>query len=65
MEITLELENSDLVIDFEPEFLCGNVSDQTKVQWQFHDRRNSYPLADVFNRITNAEDSGSDLLPNL
>ena len=65
MEITFELENSDLVIDFEPEFLCGNVSDQTQVQWQLHNRGNSHTLANVFNRIRDAEDSSYDLLPNV
>ena len=65
MEITLELENSDLVIDFEPDFLCGNVSDKTQVRWKLQNGGNSYSLADVFNWVSDEEDTTDDLLPNL
>ena len=37
MEITLELEDSDLIVDFDPEFdVAINCVDIEKVQWNFH-----------------------------
>ena len=67
MEITFELEDSDLVFEFEFEsdFLCENFSDQTQVQWKLQNGTNSYPLADVFKRVTDEEDSTYDLLPHV
>ena len=65
MEITLELEDSDLVIDFEPDFLCGNVSDQTQVRWKLQNGGNSYSVADVFDGVSDEEDTTYDLLPNV
>ena len=67
MEITFELENSDLVFDFEFEsdVLSQNVSDQTQVRWKLQNGGNSYSVADVFDGVSDEEDTTYDLLPNL
>ena len=40
MEITFELENSDIVVDFEPDFrVQTNTTDQTAVSWRLSNRR--------------------------
>ena len=39
MEITFELENSDIVVDFEPDFrVQTNTTDQTAVSWRLSGR---------------------------
>ena len=42
MEITFELENSDIVVDFVPDFrVQTNTTDQTKVSWRLPNRKSS------------------------
>ena len=49
MEITFELEDSDIVVDFIPDFdIAINCSDITKVQWTLQDGKNSHSVAEVF-----------------
>ena len=49
MEITLELEDSDLIIDFEPDFdLSINCVDIEKVCWKFQDGTHSGAMAGLF-----------------
>ena len=50
MGITLELD-CGLVVDFEPDFELPNHSDETKVQWQFRDNRNTESLASVLSEL--------------
>jgi hypothetical protein len=50
MGITLELD-CGLVVDFEPDFELPNHSDETKVQWQFSDNRNTESLASVLSEL--------------
>ena len=48
MEIIFELEDSDLVIEFTPDFrMPGNYSDTTKVQWKLQYDANKKHLDDV------------------
>ena len=42
MEITFELENSDIVVDFVPDFrVQTNTTDQTKVSWRLPNRKST------------------------
>jgi hypothetical protein len=55
MEITLELEDSDLVIEFEPEFdIAINCVDIARVQWKFQDGNYTGAMADVFDKSQDA-----------
>lgn len=47
MEFTLELENSDLVIDFTPDVFEQNFSDRTEVCWNFQDGTHSAIVASL------------------
>ena len=48
MKILFELENSDLDIEFTPDFrMPGNYSDTTKVQWELSDCTDTKHLDDV------------------
>jgi len=48
MEIYLELENSDLIIEFESSFFDQNFSDQTEVCWNLHHGNYTPIMGDVF-----------------
>jgi hypothetical protein len=63
MEIILELENSDLVIEFDSNILYENYSDRTEVQWRFHDGTSSGVMADVFDCLQENSDTRTNLLP--
>ena len=52
MEIIVELEDSDLVIEFEPDFMQQNFADHSEVQWQLSNGPNTRRLADVFTLIS-------------
>jgi len=65
MEIILELENSDLVIEFEPNFVRENFSDRTGVLWKFHNGTHSGVLADMFDCLQEDTDTRTNLLPTL
>jgi hypothetical protein len=54
MEIKFELENSDIVADFEPDFRLPNLCDTEKVQWKFSHGKNSHTVADVFDKPPDA-----------
>ena len=65
MEIILELENSDLVIEFNSDILYENYSDRTEVQWRFHHGTSSGVLANVFDCVQENSDTRTDLLPSV
>ena len=65
MEIVFESENSDLVIEFEPNFVCENFSDRTEVLWKFQNGTYSTILADVFCSTPKSEGESGCLLPTL
>ena len=48
MEIILELENSDLIIEFEPSFFDENFSDREDLRWNLHHGNHSEFMGDVF-----------------
>tara|TARA_Y100001951_G_C11286143_1_gene268824 strand:+ start:689 stop:931 length:243 start_codon:yes stop_codon:yes gene_type:complete len=52
MEIILELENSNLVIEFEPDFMRQNFADHNQVQWQLPNEPNTRRLDDVFSLVS-------------
>jgi len=48
MEITLEFEDSDIIVGFEPEFdLSVNCTDIEKVQWKFQNGTHTTTLASL------------------
>lgn len=51
MEIIVELEDSNLVIEFEPDFMQQNFADHSQVQWELPNSPNTRRLADVFDLI--------------
>jgi len=57
MEFILELEDSDLIIDFEPDFLCENFSDRTALRWEFRNKNYTGTMANVFNLTPEGEGS--------
>ena len=66
MEITLELEDSDLIVDFDPEFdVAINCVDIEKVQWQFQDGNHSPIVADVFSFATEGRSTTTYIYPDL
>ena len=66
MGITFELENSDIVVDFEPDFdLSINCVDIEKVRWKFQDGTHTRVVADVFSNPQTSRSSRTYLLPDL
>jgi len=65
MEIRFELEDSDLVIEFDSDFLCENFSDRTEVLWKFQHGTHTPVVANVFNSTSASESRPYDLLPTL
>jgi hypothetical protein len=48
MEITLEFEDSDIIIGFDPEFdVASNCTDIEKVQWEFQNGTHTTTLASL------------------
>jgi hypothetical protein len=48
MEITFELEDSDIFVEFEPEFNVGiNFCDIERVSWKFHNGSHSGIVASM------------------
>ena len=48
MEITLEFEDSDIVVEFDPEFhVASNCTDIGKVQWKFQNGTHSSTVASL------------------
>ena len=48
MEIKLHLENSDLDIDFEPDFRMQNCCDEKRIKWILSDKDDKGTVANVF-----------------
>ena len=66
MEIKLELENSDIVADFDPEFdVASNCTDIEKVQWKFQNGTHTRVVADVFGSPEDGRSSTTYILPAL
>jgi hypothetical protein len=65
MEFTFELENSDLVFEFEPSFFSENFSDRTAVQWKFHNGNHTQLMANVFCSPPASESRPYDLLSTM
>tara|TARA_R110002020_G_scaffold457992_1_gene675143 strand:- start:3595 stop:3795 length:201 start_codon:yes stop_codon:yes gene_type:complete len=66
MEITFELEDSDIIVDFEPDFdLAVNCTDIEKVQWKFQNGNHTGVVADVFSKPQDDGDSPARILPHL
>ena len=66
MEIIFEPEDSDLNIEFEPDFdLSINCCDIEKVQWKFQDGTHSGNVADVFSKPQTSRSRRTHLLPDL
>jgi len=53
MEITFEFEDSDILVEFEPDFdIDINFCDIEKVQWSFQDGNHSGAVADLFSGLS-------------
>ena len=48
MEILFELEDSELVIEFTPDFKLPNYAKHSKVQWELSNRPDKSNLDDLF-----------------
>jgi hypothetical protein len=66
MEITLEFEDSDILVEFEPEFnVASNSVDIEKATWSFQDRTHSGAVASLFGSTPEYENAPTRLLPAL
>jgi hypothetical protein len=66
MEITLEFEDSDIVVDFEPDFDVEiNLCDIERVQWSFQNGNHSPIVASLLGSSPEYEYSPAYLLPAL
>ena len=65
MEITFELENSDIVADFKPDFRLPNLCDAEKIQWKLPHGKDSHTVANVFREPQDEGDSAARILPHL
>ena len=64
MEITFELEDSDIVVDFEPDFGPSiNCVDIEKVQWSFQDGTHTGVVASLLGSTPEHEHPPTRLLP--
>jgi len=62
MEITFELEDSDIVVDFEPDFGPSiNCVDIEKVQWTFQDGTHTRAMASLFHSTPEYEHASTRL----
>ena len=57
MEFTLELEDSDLVIDFTLDVFEQNFSDRTEVCWDFQYGNHSSIMASLLDELPETRDS--------
>ena len=57
MELILELENSDLVIDFTPDVFEQNFSDRTEVCWNFQHGNYSSIMASLLVELPEIRDT--------
>ena len=58
MEIRLELENSDLIVEFDCDFLCENFSDREDLRWNLHHGNHTPVVANVFGSTHGSESAG-------
>ena len=65
MEFNFEFEDSDLVIEFESDFLCKNYSSTVEAQWQFQNRSHTGVMANVFYSIPKCKNTPVYILPSL
>jgi len=66
MEITLEFEDTDIIVEFEPEFdLSINCVDIEKVQWNFQDGNHTRIVANVFLEPEDERGSPAYILPDM
>ena len=66
MEITLEFEDSDIIVEFDPEFdVASNCTDIEKVQWKFQNGTHTRVVADVFSDPQTSRSRRTYLLPDL
>ena len=66
MEITLEFEDSDIIVGFEPEFdLSVNCTDIEKVQWNLQNGNHTRIVANVFLEPEDERGSPAYILPDM
>ena len=66
MEITFEFEDSDLIVDFEPDFdVDVNFCDIERVAWNFHNGNHTPIVANLFGGSSKYEYSSTYILPTL
>jgi len=66
MEITLEFEDSDIIVEFKPEFdVASNCVDIGKVQWKLQNGNHSRVVADVFGESQDERIPTECILPDL
>jgi IMP cyclohydrolase len=66
MEISFELEDSDIECVFEPDFaLPYNCCDIEKVQWKFSNGTHTGTVADVFSSPADGRSTTTYILPDL
>jgi hypothetical protein len=66
MEITFEFEDSDIIVEFEPEFdVDVNFCDIERVQWNFQNGNHSRVVASLLSGSSKYEYSSTYILPTL
>ena len=66
MEIKFELEDSDLIVEFEPDFgVPINCCDIEKVQWKFSNGTHSGVVASLLGSTPEHEHPTTHLLPSV
>ena len=66
MEIKFELEDSDIVAEFKPDFdIPINCTDIEKVRWKFQDGTHTRVVADVFGSPEDGRSATTYILPDL
>ena len=65
MEIVLELENSDLIIEFTPDVFDQNFSDRTEVRWDFQHGTHSAIMASLLVELPEIRDTSPYLYTTL
>jgi len=66
MEITFEFEDSDIIVEFEPDFDVDiNFCDIERVQWNFHNGNHSPVVASLFSGSPEYEYPTAYLLPSV
>ena len=64
MEITFEFEDSDILVEFEPDFdIDINFCDIEKVQWKFHNGNHQGVVADLLNSTPKYEHPAAYIFP--